>query len=193
MRHQRMLSPLTSTLTKNASVTPLTSTLTKTKDLKSFNINTYKKRGGVPHFPSVAATLPPEPSRRSGSSSSLRIAGPRLPAETVARTMALPQWTAHPSRTAWPVAHGTSTKSGTPIGKPARQMAATSWYFPYATNMNRAQMQSRAGNILEAQTARLENYGIVLNKKSTGGSGKTNVGPPAAQVVQGLASQNARY
>src|SRR5260370_31999875 len=165
MRHQSMLSPLTSTLTK-------------TKDLKSFNINTYKKRGGVPHFPSVAATRPPESSRRAGSSSSLRIAGPRLPAETVARTMALPQWTAHPSRTAWPVAHGTSTKSGTPIGKPARQMAATSWYFAYASNMSRAQMQSRAGNILEAQTARLENYEIVFNKKSHGGSANANPRPP---------------
>jgi hypothetical protein len=39
------LTPLTSTLTKNASATPLTSTLTKTKDLKSFIINTYKKGG----------------------------------------------------------------------------------------------------------------------------------------------------
>ncbi len=28
-------------------LSPLTSTLTKTKDLKSFNINTYKKRGGL--------------------------------------------------------------------------------------------------------------------------------------------------
>ncbi len=41
------LSPLTSTLTKNASATPLTSTLTKTKDLKSFIINTYKKGCGL--------------------------------------------------------------------------------------------------------------------------------------------------
>src|SRR5712691_9546246 len=40
------LSPLTSTLTNFTSLTPLTSTLTKTKDLKSFNINTYKKGGG---------------------------------------------------------------------------------------------------------------------------------------------------
>src|SRR5712692_69565 len=44
------LSPLTSTLTKFASATPLTSTLTKTKDLKSFNINTYKKGGGGDRF-----------------------------------------------------------------------------------------------------------------------------------------------
>jgi hypothetical protein len=40
------LSALTSTLTDFASATPLTSTLTKTKDLKSFNINTYKKGVG---------------------------------------------------------------------------------------------------------------------------------------------------
>src|SRR5260370_2471487 len=183
MRHQRMLSPLTSTLTNFASATPLTSTLTKTKDLKSFNINTYKKRGGVPHFPSVAATLPPEPFPPSGSSSSLRVAGPRLPVETVARTLAFPQWTAHPLQTAWPVAHGTSTKSGTPIGKPARQMAATSWYFAYASNMSRAQMQSRAGNILEAQAARLENYEIVFNKKSHGGSAKAHSRPAAGEGV----------
>src|SRR5713226_915298 len=46
-RQSLHLSSLTSTLTKNASVSPLTSTLTKTKDLKSFNINTYKKGVGV--------------------------------------------------------------------------------------------------------------------------------------------------
>src|SRR5712692_2683807 len=41
------LTPLTSTLTNFASASALTSTPTKTKDLKSFNINTYKKEGGV--------------------------------------------------------------------------------------------------------------------------------------------------
>src|SRR5229473_212679 len=80
----------------------------------------------------------------------------------------------------------TLTKTGTPIGKPARQMAATSWYFAYASNMSRAQMQSRAGNILEAQTARLENYEIVFNKKSHGGSAKANVRPAAGKVVYGV-------
>jgi len=44
------LSPLTSILTKFASLTPLTSTLTKTKDLKSFIINTYRKGVGAPLF-----------------------------------------------------------------------------------------------------------------------------------------------
>ena len=54
MRQQRTLSRLTSTLTKNASVSPLTSTLTKTKDLKSFIINTYKKGvGGTPIFKEI--------------------------------------------------------------------------------------------------------------------------------------------
>src|SRR5260370_40629269 len=74
-------------------------------------------------------------------------------------------------------------KSGTPIGKPERQMAATSWYFAYASNMSRAQMQSRAGNILEAQTARLENYEIVFNKKSHGGSAKAHSRPAAGEGV----------
>ncbi len=59
MREQETLSPLTSTLTKNAPVTPLTSTLTKTKDLKSFNINTYKKRGTpTPFFASTCGVVP---------------------------------------------------------------------------------------------------------------------------------------
>src|SRR5713226_7288663 len=54
------LTPLTSTLTKNAPASPLTSTLTKTKDLKSFIINTYKKGGGgTPHFPPAAGLRSP--------------------------------------------------------------------------------------------------------------------------------------
>src|SRR2546422_6713935 len=65
-------------------------------------------------------------------------------------------------------------------------MAATSWYFAYASNMSRAQMQSRAGNILEAQTARLENYEIVFNKKSHGGSGKANGHPADGKGVYGV-------
>src|SRR5260370_34344420 len=83
-------------------------------------------------------------------------------------------------------------KSGTPIGKPERQMAATSWYFAYASNMSRAQMQSRAGNILEAQTARLENYEIVFNKKSHGGLAQGNRRPAAGEGVYGEQCQNPR-
>src|SRR5712692_8885803 len=65
------LSRLTSTLTKNASATPLTSTLTKTKDLKSFNINTYKKGVGAP-LRKVA--VPSEPAPLVGDERSLRTA-----------------------------------------------------------------------------------------------------------------------
>src|SRR5712664_1470519 len=69
MRQQRTLSRLTSTLTKNASVSPLTSTLTKTKDLKSFNINTYKKGVGPPvtsHESQVAESSGATPTPHSG-------------------------------------------------------------------------------------------------------------------------------
>src|SRR5713101_3428064 len=62
------LSPLTSTLTKNASVSPLTSTLTKTKDLKSFIINTYKKGVGVP-LPLDAPACPNRSSTGGGAAS----------------------------------------------------------------------------------------------------------------------------
>lgn len=65
-------------------------------------------------------------------------------------------------------------------------MAATSWYFAYGSNMSRAQMQSRAGTILEAQIARLENYEIVFNKKSRGGSSTANVRPAPGKVVYGV-------
>ncbi len=50
MSTESCVSRLTSTLTKIASATPLTSTLTKTKDLKSFNINTYRKGGRGERF-----------------------------------------------------------------------------------------------------------------------------------------------
>src|SRR5713226_2958724 len=143
---------------KNTSANPLESHTFKTKDLKPFRfIHFQKSGGGSPHPATIIILSEPailarhrrrsrvqtcwdEGSRRSQSrepqsaNHESRLF-PRLPVETVARTIALPQWTAHPLQTTWPVAHGTSTKSGTPIGKPARQMAATSWYFAYASNM----------------------------------------------------------
>src|SRR5712692_1339577 len=73
------LSSFTSTLMRNSSASPLDSALTSKRACKSFTSNTYEKHTGgegVPLFPSVAATLPPESSRRSGSSSSLRITRP---------------------------------------------------------------------------------------------------------------------
>jgi len=64
--------------------------------------------------------------------------------------------------------------------------SATSLYFAYGSNMNRAQMASRAGQILEEQPARLENYELVFNKKARGGSATANIHPAPGQTVHGV-------
>jgi cation transport regulator ChaC len=63
---------------------------------------------------------------------------------------------------------------------------ATAWYFAYGSNMNGAQMRSRAGQIYEEQVARLENYELVFNKKARGGSATANVRPAAGRTVHGV-------
>lgn len=65
-------------------------------------------------------------------------------------------------------------------------MAATIWHFAYASNMNRAQMKSRAGQILEEQPGRLENYELVFNKKLRGGVAGANLRPAQGKVVEGV-------
>lgn len=65
-------------------------------------------------------------------------------------------------------------------------MASTAWYFAYASNMSRAQMKSRAGEIFEERPARLENYEPVFNKKARGGSATANIRPAAGQAVEGV-------
>jgi cation transport regulator ChaC len=65
-------------------------------------------------------------------------------------------------------------------------MAATAWYFAYASNMNRAQMRSRAGEILEERLGRLENYELVFNKKVRGGTAGANIRPAPGKNVQGV-------
>ena len=64
--------------------------------------------------------------------------------------------------------------------------AATAWYFAYGSNMNRAQMRSRAGQILEEQPARLENYEMLFNKKARGGSATANIHPAPGKTVYGV-------
>src|SRR2546428_14135625 len=121
---------------KNTSVNPFVSHTFKTKDLKPFRFIHFQKSGGGLPVTLTAAKGTCHANATLLSKSRPVETGhlfPRLPAETVARTIALPQWTAHPLQTAWPVTHGTSTKSGTPIGKPARQMAVTYWDFANAT------------------------------------------------------------
>lgn len=65
-------------------------------------------------------------------------------------------------------------------------MAATAWYFAYGSNMNRAQMRSRAGEIFEERPARLEGYELVFNKKARGGSSTANIHPAAGKTVYGV-------
>jgi gamma-glutamylcyclotransferase len=65
-------------------------------------------------------------------------------------------------------------------------MAATAWYFAYASNMNRAQMRSRAGQILEERPGRLENYELAFNKKVRGGTAGANIRPAPGKAVEGI-------
>ena len=60
------------------------------------------------------------------------------------------------------------------------------WYFAYASNMNRAQMKSRAGQILEEKLGRLENYELAFNKKVRGGTAGANIRPASGKFVVGV-------
>lgn len=64
--------------------------------------------------------------------------------------------------------------------------APTIWYFAYGSNLNRAQMQNRVGQILEFQPARLENYELLFNKIVRGGSGEANIQPSKGKTVYGV-------
>ena len=62
----------------------------------------------------------------------------------------------------------------------------TSWHFAYGSNMNRAQMRSRVGNILEEHNASLPNYELRFNKKVRGGTAGANVQPAIGKTVHGV-------
>jgi cation transport regulator ChaC len=63
---------------------------------------------------------------------------------------------------------------------------STAWYFAYGSNLSRAVMQSRAGQILDAQPGRLENYELLFNKKVRGGTGEANIQPARGKLVLGV-------
>jgi len=63
---------------------------------------------------------------------------------------------------------------------------ASVWYFAYGSNMNRAQMRSRTGQILEEQPGRLDNYEMLFNKKSRGGSATANIRSAPGKIVYGV-------
>jgi hypothetical protein len=62
----------------------------------------------------------------------------------------------------------------------------TVWYFAYGSNLSRAVMQSRAGQILDAQLGRLENYELLFNKKVRGGTAEANIQPARGKTVLGV-------
>jgi gamma-glutamylcyclotransferase len=61
-----------------------------------------------------------------------------------------------------------------------------SWYFAYGSNMNRAQMRSRAPQVFEEINGELKNYELVFNKKVRGGSATANVQPAQGKSVRGV-------
>jgi gamma-glutamylcyclotransferase len=65
-------------------------------------------------------------------------------------------------------------------------MASDAWYFAYASNMKRAQMQSRAGEILEERLATLPDYEVAFNKKARGGTATANISQSPGKSVLGV-------
>lgn len=64
--------------------------------------------------------------------------------------------------------------------------APTIWYFAYASNLSRAQLESRVGAIFDVQIGRLEHHELVFNKKVRGGSAEANVRPARGKTVLGV-------
>jgi len=62
----------------------------------------------------------------------------------------------------------------------------TVWHFAYGSNMNRAQMLSRAGKILEEHNASLPNFEVRFNKKVRGGTAGANIQPSPGNTVHGV-------
>ena len=62
----------------------------------------------------------------------------------------------------------------------------TVWHFAYGSNMNRTQMRSRAGNVVEEHNASLPNYELRFNKKIRGGTAGANIQPSQGKTVYGV-------
>ncbi|MBI4465979.1 MAG: gamma-glutamylcyclotransferase [Acidobacteria bacterium] len=62
----------------------------------------------------------------------------------------------------------------------------TVWYFAYASNMRRAQVEQRAGVPAEEKVARLDNYELNFDKIARGGTGTANIVPADGKVVWGV-------
>src|SRR3984893_14112507 len=62
----------------------------------------------------------------------------------------------------------------------------TVWHFAYGSNMNRTQMRSRVGNVVEEHNAHLPNYELRFNKKVRGGTAGAIVQPSPGNAVYGV-------
>jgi gamma-glutamylcyclotransferase (GGCT)/AIG2-like uncharacterized protein YtfP len=62
----------------------------------------------------------------------------------------------------------------------------TVWYFAYASNMSRTQVEQRAGAPGEEKVARLDNYELNFDKVTRGGTGSANLVPAEGRTVWGV-------
>lgn len=65
-------------------------------------------------------------------------------------------------------------------------MPAYIWLFAYANNMSSALIRARAGQVVEEQVGKLENYEILFNRKARGGSATANIRPASGKAVYGV-------
>jgi len=70
--------------------------------------------------------------------------------------------------------------------KKGTMASRTVWHFAYGSYMNRAQMLSRAGTILEERNASLPNYEVRFNKKVRGGTAGANIQMASGKTVHGV-------
>jgi gamma-glutamylcyclotransferase len=80
----------------------------------------------------------------------------------------------------------TAPAQSVPFIEKGTMSSRTVWHFAYGSNMNRAQMLSRTGKILEEHNASLPNYEVRFNKKVRGGTAGANIQPSPGNTVHGV-------
>jgi len=80
----------------------------------------------------------------------------------------------------------TALAPSVPFIEKGTMASRTVWHFAYGSNMNRAQMLSRAGKILEEHNASLPNYEVRFNKKVRGGTAGANIQMSHGKTVHGV-------
>jgi gamma-glutamylcyclotransferase len=80
----------------------------------------------------------------------------------------------------------TAPAQSVPFTEKGTMASRTVWHFAYGSNMNRAQMLSRAGKILEEHNASLPNFEVRFNKKVRGGTAGANIQPSPGNTVHGV-------